>query len=291
MKKILIINILTFLILGILSCSVNPKTKTSQSIENEETKVSSLNEILKKNLEEKEPLAEEITLYELLRIPVFKEEVIKRYSTKFHAMAEEVTERSTPVQYDSVNNYYHCNGLSENGTVNVKYYVDTDELDISMLYHGLEVKHDGTIDCGNWVKGYYQNDFGENDLKSPYIENEFRGVVNDKFDCQLYVIFNANEGFRLKVDGESPFDQSPAKVEILVRDESDGEIYSISTIVYRDFFFIDPEQVHLFGYLLNKGNITIVLKYVTRINDHYNYRFRIYNETKFEAAKTVNLNI
>ncbi|MFT0461389.1 hypothetical protein [Bacteroides thetaiotaomicron] len=50
MKKILIINILTFLILGILSCSVNPKTKTSQSIENEETKVSPLNEILKKNL-------------------------------------------------------------------------------------------------------------------------------------------------------------------------------------------------------------------------------------------------
>ena len=48
MKKILIINILTFLILGILSCSVNPKTKTSQSLENEETKVSPLNEILKK---------------------------------------------------------------------------------------------------------------------------------------------------------------------------------------------------------------------------------------------------
>ena len=126
-------------------------------------------------MEEKEPLAEEMTLYELLRIPVFKEEVIKRYSTKFHAMAEEVTERSTPVQYDSIDNYYHCDGLSENGTVNVKYYVDTDELDISMLYHGLEVKHDGTIDCGHWVKGYYKNPIEEDDLNDPYIEQEFRG--------------------------------------------------------------------------------------------------------------------
>lgn len=281
MRRILIINVLTVLILGILSCTGNQKTKTSQSIKTERTKVSPLNEIFKKTLEEK------TTLYELLRIPVFKEEVIKRYSTKFHAMAEEITERSAPVEYSTVDNCYYCDGLSENGTVNVKYYVDTDKLDISMQYHRQEVRRDGTIDCGNWVKEYYQNDFGEDDLKSPYIKNEFRGVVNDNFDCQLYVNFNANEGFRLKVNGESPFDLSPAKVEILVRDESDGEIYSISTIVYRDFFFIDPEQVHLFGYLLNKGNITIVLKYVTRIDDHYNYRFRIYNETKFEAARTL----
>lgn len=202
-------------------------------------------------------------------------------------MAEEITERCAPVEYNTVDNYYHCDGLSENGTVNVKYYVDTDKLDILMQYHGQEVRHDGTIDCGNWSKGYYQNDFGEDDLKAPYIEHEFRGVVNDRVDCQLYIKFNANEGFRLKVDGKSPFDQSPAKVEILIRDESDGEIYSISTMVYRDFFFIDPKQVHLFGNLLNKGNITIVLKYVTTIYDHYNYRFRIYNETKFEAARTL----
>lgn len=287
MKKILTINILTFLILGILSCSGNQQAKTSQSTKNnEKTTVSPLNEIFKKTLKKGTTLVDKITLYDLLRIPEFKEEVIKRYSTKFHAMAEEVTERCAPVEYNTVDNCYYCSGLSEHGSVDVKYYVDTDKLDISMQYHMQEVRRDGTIDCGNWIKGYYQNDFGEDDLKAPYIENEFRGVVNDRFDCQLFIRFGT-EGFRLRVDGESPFNLSPAKVEILVRDESDGEIYSISTIVYSDFFFIASEQVHLFGYLLNKGNITIVLKYVTRINNHYNYRFRIYNETKFEAARTL----
>ena len=291
MKKILIINILTFLILGILSCSVNPKTKTSQSLENEETKVSPLNEILKKTLEEKEPLAEEMTLYELLRIPVFKEEVIKRYSTKLHAMAEEVTERSTPVQYDSIDNYYHCDGLSENGTVNVKYYVDTDELDISMLYHGLEVKHDGTIDCGHWVKGYYKNPFGEDDLNDPYIEQEFRGKVNDRFDCQLYIRFEASDHFRLWVEGEYCCNHSPKKVEMLIRDEDDGEVYSIDTEIYKNSFFINTYQNYLFSRLLNKGNLNISIRYLTYLNDYYYYRFRIYNKTNFWAAKTVNLNI
>ena len=287
MRRILMINVLTVLIFGILSCSGSQETKASQNIKTERTKISPLNEIFKKALKEKVPLVEKTTLYELLRNPIFKEEVIKRYSTKFHTMAEEITERSAPVEYNSIDNYYHCEGLSENGTVNVKYYVDTDKLDILMQYHRQEVRRDGTIDCGNWGKGYYQNDFGEDDLKAPYIEHEFRGVVNDKFDCQLYIRFNANEGFRLKVDGESPFNLKPAKVEILIRDESDGEIYSISTVVYRDLFFIDPKQVHLFGNLLNKGNITIDLKYITTIYEHYNYRFRIYNETKFEAARTL----
>ena len=246
MRKILVINVLTVLIFGILSCSGNQETKASQNTKTERTKISPLNEIFKKALEEKVPLVEKTTLYKLLRNPIFKEEVIKRYSTKFHTMAEEITERCAPVEYNTVDNYYHCDGLSENGTVNVKYYVDTDKLDILMQYHGQEVRHDGTIDCGNWSKGYYQNDFGEDDLKAPYIEHEFRGVVNDRVDCQLYIKFNANEGFRLKVDGKSPFDQSPAKVEILIREMNQMEKFIQYLLWFIEIFSLSILNKYIF---------------------------------------------
>ena len=68
MKKILTINILTFLILGILSCSGNQQAKTSQSTKNnEKTTVSPLNEIFKKTLKKGTTLVDKITLYDLLR--------------------------------------------------------------------------------------------------------------------------------------------------------------------------------------------------------------------------------
>ncbi|BFL31110.1 hypothetical protein K330107F9_04530 [Bacteroides stercoris] len=287
MRRILVINVLIVLIFGILSCSGSQETKASQNIKTERTKISPLNEIFKKALEEKVPFVEKTTLYELLRNPIFKEEVIKRYSTKFHTMAEEITERSAPVEYNSIDNYYYCEGLSENGTVDVKYYVDTDKLDILMQYHRQEVRHDGTIDCGNWVKGYWKNPFGEYDLNDPYIEHEFHGKVNDTFDCQLHVRFEANGHFRLWVEGEYCCNYSPREVEMLIRDEDDGEVYSISTKIHRDYFFVDARLENLFSRLLDKGNLNVSIRYLSYLDDYYYYRFRIYSETKFEAARTL----
>lgn len=83
MRKILVINVLTVLIFGILSCSGNQETKASQNTKTERTKISPLNEIFKKALEEKVPLVEKTTLYKLLRNPIFKEEVIKDIAQSF----------------------------------------------------------------------------------------------------------------------------------------------------------------------------------------------------------------
>ena len=124
-----------------------------------------------------------------------------------------------------------------------------------------------------------------------YIEQEFRGKVNDRFDCQLYIRFEASDHFRLWVEGEYYCNHSPKKVEMLIRDEDDGEVYSIDTEIYKNSFFINTYQNYLFSRLLNKGNLNISIRYLTYLNDYYYYRFRIYNKTNFWAAKTVNLNI
>lgn len=115
--------------------------------------------------------------------------------------------------------------------------------------------------------------------------------MNDRFDCQLYIRFEASDHFRLWVEGEYCCNHSPKKVEMLIRDEDDGEVYSIDTEIYKNSFFINTYQNYLFSRLLNKGNLNISIRYLTYLNDYYYYRFRIYNKTNFWAAKTVNLNI
>ncbi|ANU57642.1 hypothetical protein [Bacteroides caecimuris] len=236
----------------------------------------------------KNAYAKKRTLYDLIRTPEFKEQVVKYYSLEFYKKMYEVVEVVVPISYNSTEDIYVCSGFKAHNAgiteATVNYDAKTNGLDIKLIIDGTRIERSGEIDYGNWKKGYYKDDFGEDILKQPFIQTDIRGTVRS-FDCELHIRFNFDEGIRLWITGEYCC-YDPMKAFIKIRDNSTNETLSVPIDnIRKDSIFIYNEKgLLMLLAALKCGNTTISIKYNTALDNDYLYLFQIHGPTQIENA-------
>lgn len=222
MKIVTFITLLTFMLVG---CKNNQAKEQAKATQDSSTIINEsrtpLDEACEAAYNKKE------TLYELIRIPVVKEYIIKEYSSKFYNKLINTVHVTSPIKY--TNGVYEVSGISKgDGSAYFTYCPTKNQLNIDLTINGYTIQPDGNMQFNTegWRFETLQN------------KNEFGEVLN-LFVGAEFVIKNEGDSYsgnKLVVTvypdaiilWTNDFGGLCEVESIQIKDHDSGKIYNIS---------------------------------------------------------------
>lgn len=261
MKILTFITLLSFMLVG---CKINQAKEQAQATPDSSTKIvesrTPLDEACEAAYKKKE------TLYELIRIPVVKECIIKEYSSKFYEKLINNVHVTSPIEY--TNGVYEVSGISKgDGSAYFTYCPAENQLNIELTINGYTIQPDGNMQFNTegWRFETLQNknEFGE--VLNLFVGAEF--VIKNEGDSYSgnklvvtvypYAIILWTNDFGGLCEVES----------IQIKDHDSGKIYNIS---YDECYHHRPGGLRNddIGVIMTKSNIANFINLVSRLTNY-----------------------
>ncbi len=214
-----------------------------------------------------------------------KERIVNQYSQDFYNAMFVCIDDPT-VQFQGFRNeghyYTYCSAQTESGSrIRLSYNSYNDELEVTLYIDSVEINKWGGYDIGSWTVGYFNNEFGEEDRRYPYVIIKLTvDKVNRPYydeEDELIVRISDNDGVAIMYhrDADSALgdyvDNNFKTPTLIIRRDSDGEVFEFDLKVSREKSFISSisrsQQSQLFE-LLEGGGLTISYKYEYGLTDY-----------------------